>query len=90
MLKGVNRQVLEIAQPECAYFERVLFFVKPEYSSVSEGKLKSKADSLIQSSSAPPAEKKKSSFLSGAAGYIKLLLAAGAGAALTGLVALLA
>lgn len=89
MLKGVNRQVLEIAQPECAYFERVLFFVKPEYSSVSESKLKSKADSLIKSSSAPPAEKKKIPSFSVMHKIIQMLLAAGAGAAFAGLIALL-
>ena len=32
MIKGVNRQVIEITQTKCEYFEKVLFFVKPEYA----------------------------------------------------------
>ena len=30
MVKGVNRQVLEIHETGCEYFEKALFFVKPE------------------------------------------------------------
>lgn len=35
MIKGVNRQVIEITQTKCEYFEKVLFFVKPEYAATS-------------------------------------------------------
>ena len=31
MVKGVNRQVLEIHETGCEYFEKALFFVKPEF-----------------------------------------------------------
>ena len=37
MIKGVNRQVIEISETDCEYFERVMFFVKPEFVNVSEG-----------------------------------------------------
>lgn len=57
MLKGVNHRVLEVSQPECAYFEKVLFFVKPEFSSVNENKLKDRADSYIKATSAPPSSR---------------------------------
>ena len=40
MIKGVNRQVIEISETDCEYFERVMFFVKPEFVNVSEGKLR--------------------------------------------------
>ena len=43
MIKGVNRQVVEVKETECEYFERILFFVKPEYASLSEGKLRDRA-----------------------------------------------
>lgn len=89
MIKGVNRQVLEIAQPECAYFERVLFFVKPEYSSVSENKLKDKADLLIKNSSAPPYEKRVGQASTKIKRFLQMLLAAGAGAAAAGIIAFL-
>lgn len=54
MLKGVNRQVVEIPQPESAYFEKVIFFVKPEFSHTSEMKLKGSADALIKKAAPPP------------------------------------
>ena len=43
MVKGVNRQVLEIHETGSEYFEKALFFVRPEFSKENEGKLKSKA-----------------------------------------------
>ena len=46
MIKGVNRQVVEITQTQCEYFERVLFFIKPEYSAVSEGDLRERASEI--------------------------------------------
>ncbi len=54
MIKGVNRQVVEITQTDCEYFERILFLVKPEFSTVSEGKLRERA-SLMSSAGKPPA-----------------------------------
>ena len=60
MLKGVNRQVVEIPQPDSVYFEKVIFFVKPEFSGVSEMKLKHSADSLIENAAAPPDKRVKS------------------------------
>lgn len=54
MIKGVNRQVVEITQTDCEYFERILFLVKPEYSTVSEGKLRERA-SQMSSAGKPPA-----------------------------------
>ncbi len=55
MIKGVNRQVVEITQTQCEYFEKVLFFIKPEYSAVSEGDLKERATIIAQSAGMPPA-----------------------------------
>lgn len=85
MLKGINRQVVEIAHPESAYFEKVLFFVKPEYSSVNEEKLKSKAQVLIKNASAPPfgknASNKKDKIIQAA----KFIGAAFTGAAAVGI-----
>ncbi len=55
LIKGVNRQVVEITQTQCEYFERVLFFIKPEYSAVSEGDLRERASIIAQSAGMPPA-----------------------------------
>ena len=55
LIKGVNRQVVEITQTQCEYFERVLFFIKPEFSAVSEGDLRERASEIAQSAGIPPA-----------------------------------
>ncbi|MBQ7654627.1 MAG: hypothetical protein IJS17_06100 [Clostridia bacterium] len=57
MIKGVNRQVVEITQPSCDYFERVVFFVKPEFSAVSQGTLRERANIMESSAGSPPATK---------------------------------
>jgi len=57
MIKGVNHRVIEVMESECEYFERVLFFVKPEYSALSEGTLRDRARAVAQNSSAPPPSK---------------------------------
>ncbi len=80
MLKGVNHRVVEIAQPESVYFDKVLFFVKPEFSGVSESKLKTKADGIIKDASVPPqknniSEKRKKLLF-----FVKIIAAAAAGA----------
>lgn len=81
MIKGVNRQVVEITQTQCEYFERVLFFIKPEYSAVSEGEIKERAGAIAQSAGIPPAEKLKKNKLRSA---LTMGAAAFAGAALSG------
>ena len=47
MIKGVNKQVVDVTESDSAYFERVLFFVKPEFSGLGEGALRKKADALL-------------------------------------------
>ena len=43
MIKGVKKLVLEINETNNSFFEKAIFFVKPEYSGMSEGKLREKA-----------------------------------------------
>jgi len=57
MIKGVNHRVIEVMESECEYFERVLFFVKPEYSALSEGTLRDRARAVASNCSAPPPSK---------------------------------
>ena len=57
MIKGVNRQVVEIGETDCEYFEKVMFFIKPEFASVSEGKLRERASRIAGSTGAPPPTK---------------------------------
>lgn len=57
MIKGVNRQVVEVNDTGCDYFEKIMFFVKPEYVSVSENKIRESASRIAGNASAPPATK---------------------------------
>lgn len=84
MLKGTNRQVIEITQTDCEYFERVMFFVKPECANVSEGKLRERASAIAGTDNRPPATKIHRSRLKTAA---VLAGAASAGAAVTAVIA---
>lgn len=80
MIKGVNRQIVEVNQTECDYFERIIFIVRPEYKSTGASILKSEADKLSQnaiSSIEAMPKAKKSRILP----FIKLISAAGVGAA---------
>ncbi|MBE6716893.1 MAG: hypothetical protein E7573_08235 [Ruminococcaceae bacterium] len=86
MLKGINRQVLEVNQPENSYFEKVIFFVRPECFSVSESKLKNSADRLIKNASKPPEKRKLKDSLRDKTQLIKMGSAAAVGAAAAALV----
>ena len=57
MIKGVNRQVVEINDTGSVYFERALFFVKPEYAGLGEARLREKARKAAGLSSRPPDKK---------------------------------
>lgn len=63
MIKGVNHQVVEVTKPTCEYFERVIFFVKPEFSQVSEGTLRERAGKIAGETGAPPPTKLRKSRL---------------------------
>jgi hypothetical protein len=84
MVKGVNRQVLEIHETGCEYFEKALFFVKPEFSGESESKLKSKAlNSIFNSTTIPKTRQQK--IKSRALYFLEITASAGVGAILTAL-----
>ena len=54
MIKGINRQVVEVNETGSEYFEKIMFFVKPEYISLSENKIKEYAGRIAATSAAPP------------------------------------
>ncbi len=86
MIKGVNRQVVEVTQTQCEYFERVLFFIKPEYSAVSEGDLRERATVIAQSVGMPPAARLRKNKIRLA---LSMSAAACGGAAVSGFIFLL-
>lgn len=57
MIKGVNRQVVEVRETDSEYFERILFFIKPECASVSEGKIRERASLIANKGQKPPLTK---------------------------------
>ena len=71
MIKGVNRQVVEVRETGCDYFERIIFFVKPEYASLSEGKIRERASLIAGGTTLPPPTKTKDSRLTN---VLKILL----------------
>ncbi len=83
MLKGINRQVIEISETDCEYFERVLFFVKPECVNVSEGKLRERANVIAGKNDRPPMTRIVRNKIRTA---VSLIAAAGAGAGVMALV----
>ena len=80
MLKGVNRQILEVNNTENEYFEKVLFFVKPEYSNMNDKKLSFEAEMYSKGEGKPPAVKRKK--LENFKTVLKMLLSAVSGAVL--------
>ncbi|MCQ2462476.1 MAG: hypothetical protein MJ177_03605 [Clostridia bacterium] len=54
MIKGVNRKVVEVNDTGSEYFEKIIFFVRPEYASVSEGKIRERAGLIANSGTLPP------------------------------------
>lgn len=54
MIKGINRQVVEVKDTGSDCFEKILFFVKPEYAGISEGKIRERAGLVAKGVALPP------------------------------------
>lgn len=54
MIKGVNKQILEVTNTENPYFEKIIFFVKPEYKNEDRKKLQKEAETLAAVAQKPP------------------------------------
>ena len=48
MIRGINRQIIEVCDTGNQYFERALLFVKPEYAGVDHRMLKAQAQNLVR------------------------------------------
>ena len=84
MLKGINRQVLEIHDTGTQYFEKALLFVKPEYVNLGEESLREKFLNAFSGSTVPVSRKSRARSLFTA---VTLMLAsAGIGALITALI----
>lgn len=47
MLRGVNRQIIEINSTDNCFFEKAILFVRPEFSEASETKLHDNANEFL-------------------------------------------
>ncbi|MGN1481898.1 hypothetical protein [Porcipelethomonas sp.] len=54
MIKGVNKKVLEINNPQSIYFEKAVLYLKPNMGSAPEKLIRREADDLIRSMSPKP------------------------------------
>lgn len=54
MIKGVNKQILEVTNTENPYFEKIIFFVKPEYKNTDRKTIQREAEALASISQRPP------------------------------------
>ncbi len=84
MIKGINKQILEVTNTESPYFEKIIFFVRPTSQSVSENKLQEEAEKLSQKIKKPPKEKRSTKQIVSTGLY--MFLGLGAGCALTFLI----
>lgn len=82
MIKGVNRQVVEVAETGSEYFEKALFFVNPKYYGMTDGKLRERAQTLMGAAGAPP-KSRSASKRSKLKIFIEIAASAAAGAIVT-------
>ena len=54
MIKGDSKQVLEVTNPEDPNFEKIVFFVKPQYAREDRAVLEREAHSLAARAGRPP------------------------------------
>lgn len=60
MLKGVNKQILEITNPESPYFEKIIFFVRPDSQGCDDKAIKTEAEKISTSTALRPPKQKRS------------------------------
>ena len=78
MIKGINKQVLEIRDTGTPYFEKAFLFVKPEYSNMSESLLHEKFISAFSKAGVPVCRRSRIRSILTAAAF--MLASAGMGA----------
>ncbi len=64
MIKGINHQVIEIADTENRYYERAFLVLRPEYASISRELLEKEARKLIKNLDTVSSSKPKRVMLS--------------------------
>jgi hypothetical protein len=80
MIKGVNRQIIEVSETGNVYYEKAWLVVRTQYSDTEEAVLRSQAQKFVSEADSPSCVKSKR-----ARGYLlfRMLLSAFAGSGLT-------
>ncbi len=81
MIKGVNKQILEVTNTDSPYFEKIIFFVKPESQTMNPQSLQKEAEKISTQMRKPPKAKKTIKQITASIAYLGM--GVGAGAALT-------
>ena len=58
MIKGVNRQIIEVTDTGSVYYERALLVVRPEYTSAQRTALEREAKRMLKGMKAPSSIKR--------------------------------
>lgn len=86
MIRGINRQIIDVQETGSSYYERAYFVVKPEFASAQQQLLEKEARKILKSIDAPSQIKR---FHCRLAWTVRLLASAGAGAGIMALFAYL-
>lgn len=80
MLKGVNKQILEVTNPDSPYFEKIIFFVRPSSQNTDSKKLHKEAEKISTSTAVkPPKQKLDVKKTLAFAGYSAITIMSGVG-----------
>ena len=86
MVKGINRQVIEITDTGSVYYEKAWLMVKPVYAQLQQSLLDNEAKVLLKELDAPSSMKKKRTLR---ARLLWMIPSAAAGAVLSTLIQLI-
>ena len=57
MLKGINKQIIEVSNPPSPYFDKIIFIVSPSGCEKSQDMIEKEAESLAKEIKKPPKQK---------------------------------
>ena len=80
LVKGVNKNVIELGDTGNQYYDKAILFLKPEYADVQHDVLEKEAKKLLKQVGITASVKRKNKYIYW---FIRLSLSAGFGAAIT-------
>ena len=72
LLKGINKQILEVTNTESPYFEKIIFFVRTASPEKDENKLREEAEKIASKMKKPPRLKRSFRRFAKSCGYVFL------------------